>query len=132
MSKAKNKTTSKRPVPRNVTGLSPLGAEMVAGLEAFCDAIESGEPIAERYTVRTVRIDLEPARYGAEEVKALRARLSGSQPLFAHFLGVRVKTLRSWEHGSRPVPPIARRFMDEIVAHPELSSQRVRAIATKS
>lgn len=126
MSKAKNKTTSKRSVRKNAAGLSPLGAEMVAGLGAFCDALESGEPIAKRYTVRTVQIDLEPARYGAEDVKALRTRLGGSQPLFARFLGVSVKTLRSWEQGSRPVPPIACRFMDELVAHPELWSQRVR------
>ena len=27
--------------------LSPLAAEMVAGLSAFCDALEAGEPIEE-------------------------------------------------------------------------------------
>lgn len=36
--------------------LSPLGAEIVSGLSEFCDAIESGEPVSERFTIRTVRL----------------------------------------------------------------------------
>jgi putative transcriptional regulator len=110
-------------------GLSPLGAEMAAGLSAFCDVLEAGEPIERRYTVRTVVVDLAPTQYGPGDVKALRSRLGGSQPLFARFLGVSVKTLRAWEQGVRPVPPIACRFLDEIAAHPELWSRRIRTIA---
>ncbi|WP_235905668.1 hypothetical protein, partial [Tautonia marina] len=38
--------------------LSPLAAEMVAGLSAICDAIEAGGPVGKRFTVRTVSLDL--------------------------------------------------------------------------
>ena len=48
-------------------GLSPLGAEMVAGLSAFCDALESGEAIEKRFTVRTVQLDLRTKAYGPGE-----------------------------------------------------------------
>ena len=106
--------------------LSPLGAEMVAGLSAFRDALESGEPIEKRFTVRTVSLNLQPKPYGPEDVKQVRKRLNASQALLARFLGVSVKTLRSWEQGVRPVPPIACRFLDEIVANPQLWTSRLR------
>jgi DNA-binding transcriptional regulator YiaG len=108
------------------TKLSPLGAEMVAGLSAFCDALEAGEPIEKRYTVRTVSLNLQPKSYGAEDVKQIRKLLNASQALLARFLGVSVKAVRSWEHGTRRVPMIACRFMDEIVSNPELWTQRIR------
>lgn len=112
-------------------GLSPFGAEMVAGLSAFCDALESGVPIETRYTVRTVSLDLHPKPYSPQDVKHLRRNLSVSQTVFAEFLGVSVKAVRSWEQGLRPVPTIACRFMDEIVENPELWSNRIR-LATRS
>ena len=107
-------------------GHSSLGAEMVAGLSAFCDALESGVPIETRYTVRTVSLDLQPKPYGPNDVKHVRNSLHASQTVFAQFLGVSVKTLRSWEQGSRPVPTMACRFMDEIVANPDLWTRRLR------
>ncbi len=33
--------------------LSPLGAEMVAGLSAYCDALEAGEHLEKRFTIKT-------------------------------------------------------------------------------
>ncbi len=105
--------------------LSPLGAEMVAGLSAFCDALESGEPIEKRFTVRTVSLDLRPKTYGPDDVREVRKHLRASQALLARFLGVSVKTVRSWEQGKRRVPQIACRFMDEIVANPELWTRRI-------
>ena len=107
-------------------GLSPLGAEMAAGLSAFRDALESGEPLEKRFTVRTVRMELEPKPYLAADVKDIRTRLNASQALLARFLGVSVKSVRSWEHGTRRVPTIACRFLDEIVANPDLWEQRLR------
>ena len=105
---------------------SSLGDEMVAGISAFCDAIESGEPLEKRFTIRTVRLDLQPKPYGPEDVKRVRANLSASQALLSQFLGISVKTLRSWEQGTRPVPRMACRYLDDIVAYPELWRQRVR------
>src|SRR5713226_654092 len=113
------------------TELSPLGAEMLAGLSAFCEALESGEPIEKRFTVRTVRLDLRPKAYGPDDVKHVRTLMKASQALLATFLGVSVKAVRSWEQGKRRVPPIACRFLDEIVANPNLWTERIRqAVST--
>ena len=103
-----------------------LGDEMVAGMSAFCDAIEAGEAIEKRFTIRTVSLDLEPKPYGPEDVKRVRATLNASQALLARFLGVSVKTLRSWEQGTRPVPTIACRYLDDILAYPDLWHRRIR------
>jgi putative transcriptional regulator len=112
--------------------LSPLGAEMVAGLSAFCDALEADEPIEKRFTVRTVHLDLHPKHYSAADVKHVRLTLKASQALLAKFLGVSVNSVRSWEQGTRTVPTIACRFLDEIVANPDVWEHRLhQAIATK-
>jgi putative transcriptional regulator len=110
---------------------SPHVAKMAAGLSAFCDALESGEPIEKRFTIRTVTLDLQVTRYGPEDVKRVRKMLSASQSLLAQFLGVSVSTIRSWEQGTRPVPPIACRYLDDIVAYPELWKSRVRYSSSK-
>lgn len=106
--------------------LSSLGDEMVAGMSAFCDALESGEPIEKRFTIRSVSLDLHPKPYGPEDVKHVRKMLNASQALLAKFLGVSVKTLRSWEQGIRPVPTIACRYLDDIVTYPDLWRKRIK------
>ncbi|HWE38165.1 MAG TPA: helix-turn-helix domain-containing protein [Isosphaeraceae bacterium] len=85
-----------------------------------------GEPIEKRFTVRTVTLNLRPKAYGPDDLKVLRKRLNASQTVLARFLGVSVKTLRSWEQGTRKIPPIACRFLDEIVSNPDLWNQRLR------
>ena len=105
---------------------SALGAEMAAGLSAFCDALESGKSVEKRFTVRTVSLDLQPKPYGPEDVKHVRKMLNASQALLAKFLGVSVKTIRAWEQGTRPVPTIACRYLDDIVAYPDLWRNRLR------
>ncbi len=112
--------------------LSPLAAEMVKGMSAFCDAVEAGEPVGKRFTIRTVSLDLESRPYRPQDVKHFRTSLNASQSLLAKFLGVSVKTLRSWEQGARPVPTIACRYMDDIVANPEVWQKRVRVAVSNS
>ena len=108
------------------TRLSPLAAEMAASMSEFCDALEAGEAIEKRFTVRTITLDLQPTEYGPADVKRVRAMQNTSQALLAQFLGVSVGSVRAWEHGTRDVPTIARRFLDEIVADPELWGRRIR------
>ncbi|QEH39017.1 hypothetical protein OJF2_76290 [Aquisphaera giovannonii] len=108
--------------------LSPLAAEMVRGMSEFCDAVESGEPVAKRYTIRTVTLDLTGTPYTADDVKRVRRALNASQSLLARFLGVSVKTVRAWEQGSRPVPTIAARYMNDILRNPEIWTRRVRPV----
>ncbi len=112
--------------------LSPLADEMVKGMSAFCDAAEASKTVGKRFTIRTVSLDLEARPYGPRDVKRVRAFLKASQSLLAKFLGVSVKTIRSWEQGSRPVPTIACRYMDDIVANPEVWLKRVQIVAPKS
>ena len=106
--------------------ISSLAVEMIAGLSEFCEALEEGIALEDRFTVRTVTLDLTPRSYKGNDVKALRERLKASQAIFAKFLGVSVSAVRAWELDSRDVPVIACRFMDEIVAYPELWVRRMK------
>ena len=99
--------------------LTPKGAKIVAALERFRDTIEAGTPIEQHYTVRRVKLDLTPRTFGPDEVKGIRALMGVSQPIFGQFLGVDVKTVRSWEQGRRVPSGMARRFLEEIQAAPE-------------
>lgn len=56
-------------IPESPDALSPEAAEMVAGLKAFCDTLEAGVPIEERFRVDTVAswvcvTDRLPTTYG--------------------------------------------------------------------
>jgi putative transcriptional regulator len=108
------------------TRLSEAGAEIVGALEGFLDALQGGGEIAERFTVRTVQLDLEPRSYTSADVKETRAILGLSQALFALFLGVSVSAVRAWERGDREIPRYAARFLDEIARAPDYWKGRVR------
>lgn len=110
---------------KDTSRLSPLAQQMAAGMSAFCDALESGEPIEKQFTVRSVSLNLVPRNYEAGEVKELRTRLKASQTVFANFLGVSPSAVRAWERNARAVPGCARRFMDEISERPELFHHRI-------
>jgi putative transcriptional regulator len=56
--------------------------------------------------------------------------LNVSQPIFARFLGVDVKTVRSWEQGLKRPSPIACRFMDELAFSPDHPHDRLRQMIT--
>jgi putative transcriptional regulator len=112
--------------------LSAAGAEIVGALNGFLDAIREGGEIAERFTVRTVELNLEPRVYSGEDVKATRATLGLSQVLFARFLGVSVNAVRAWERNDRKLSRMASRFLDEIALSPDHWKARIReSIVTK-
>jgi putative transcriptional regulator len=103
-----------------------VGAEILEVLEEVRDALNSGEPLDGRFTVRSYRFDFSARDYSSDDVRSLRQLLGLSQPLFADFLGVDASTVRSWEQGTRPPSPIARRFMDELAVNPEYWRGRIR------
>ena len=105
--------------------LSPKGAKIVAALTEFRDALRDGVRVEDRFTVRTVELSLKPRVYTPEEVKQVRELLNVSQPLFACFLGVDVKTVRSWEQGLREPSSMASRFLEEIRTSPDWWRQRL-------
>ncbi|QEH32272.1 hypothetical protein OJF2_07410 [Aquisphaera giovannonii] len=106
---------------------SNFGDQLIAGLTELAEALEAGEPLDKRFTVRTVKLNLSPRAYTPADVKSVRKKLGASQPLLARFLGVSVKTIRSWEQGLRPVPAIAARYLDDIMAFPEIWTSRIQA-----
>ena len=102
-----------------------VGARIIEGLREFTEALEKGEAIAERFTCRTVVLDLSPVIYGPETVKGTRRLLRASQGILAQFLGVSVKAVRAWEQGVNTPSDIACRFMDEIQRNPDFWRKRL-------
>lgn len=111
--------------------LSPLGREMIAGADAFLEAMRAGELFEKRFTARTVEIQPGPRDFTPADVKAVRGHFRASQAVFADFLGVSVATLQSWEQGARPVPGIASRYLDDLLAFPQLWQRRTRKVAAE-
>ncbi len=118
-------------VKKRTPTFSPAGAEIIGALTEFRDALRAKVPLEQKFTVRTVELDLRPRAYRAEDVRRTRRILNVSQALFARFLGVDVKTVRSWEQGLKQPSPIACRFMDEIASTPEHWHERLRQMITR-
>jgi putative transcriptional regulator len=78
------------------------------------------------------KLDLTRRTFGPEEVKKIRAMLAVSQPIFGQFLGVDVKTIRSWEQGRRVPSGIACRFLEEIQESPEHWRSRLNSVLATS
>src|SRR5438094_144472 len=92
-----------------------FGDEVVHSLNDFFEAVERGDPI----TVRTVKLDLRPREYDAEDVRVTRQKLGVSQAVFAKLLAVKVKTVQTWEQGDRPPPGPVCRLLDDINQDPK-------------
>ncbi len=126
--------TKRKPVPRKTTprGKSPVGSvasRIVSRLTAFTNALESDVAVSEKFTVRKIRLNLEPTAYNPAAVRKTRAVLKLSQPLFAKFLGVAVQTVRAWEQGDNIPSDMACRFLDEINANPAYWQNRLQSAA---
>jgi len=105
--------------------------EILEGLADFTDALKKGE-VFERLTCRQIKLDLKPTQYSPRLVKETRKTLGVSQTLFARFLGVSPKTIRSWEQGVNAPNPMACRFMDEIRRNPIYWTERFKgAVVTE-
>lgn len=98
--------------------LTDAERDLIEGFEELVTDLRSDAPLEKKYTCRRIVLDLEPRKYTADQVKETRKLLNASQSLFAQFLGVSVKTVRSWERGAVP-KPMACRFMDEIHRDPD-------------
>lgn len=106
------------------------GPKLIRSLRGLHEALEKGECLPERFTMRTVELHLEPREYGPEEVLRIREMLKASQGVFAKLLGVSIKTLQAWEQGGNPPPPIARRLLDTIEDNPEPWQRKLREAAS--
>jgi putative transcriptional regulator len=107
-----------------------VAQDIIGGLTDVRDALRAGQRLEDRFTVRTVDLDLEPQEYDAQAVRGVRNALKASQALFAKILGVDVNTVQSWEQGVRTPSPMARRFMDEIRHDPRRWIERFQEATT--
>jgi DNA-binding transcriptional regulator YiaG len=112
--------------------LSPAGSKIVSAFDEALEAMKSVEPLERRFSVRTYKADFGCRAYGPDDVRRVRRLLGMSQVFFARFLGVDPNTVRSWEQGTRPPSPIARRFMGEIEEDPAYWQRRVAQSVAES
>ena len=109
--------------------LTAFETKLISRMQGFVSSLKAGEEIGERFTCRTVRLNLNPTRYSARQVIATREILGASQPVFAQFLGVSVKTVRAWEQSINSPSDMACRFMDEIRLDPAYWQKRLAMAA---
>ncbi len=108
------------------------GEKIVRSLKNFVETIEasdSTDEVLQRFTCRTIRLQLEPREYSPELVKKTREILGTSQALFAQFLGVSSRAVQDWEQGAKPPKGSACRLMDEIQRDPDYWRSRLRDLA---
>lgn len=105
--------------------MSSVGTKIVSRLKRFAESLERGEDITERFTVRTIKLNLEPKPYSPELVRSARNKLRSSQAIFAQFIGVSVKTVQDWEQGLELPSGAACRLMDEIRRNPKYFLRRL-------
>src|SRR3954453_13312123 len=92
-SRPRHQARRRKPAGRNV------GERIIAGLTEVRDALASGKPLREQFTVRTYRL-IEPGTYDAAAVRRTRERLHASQTLFAKLIGASPGLVRAWEIGN--------------------------------
>ena len=107
----------------------PVGKEIVRRLKNFTAELEKAESIGDRFTCRTVRLNLQPRQYSPQLVQVTRKTLRASQVIFANFIGVAPNTVRDWEQGVKQPSGAARRIMDEIRENPDYWRKRLKELS---
>jgi len=107
-----------------------VGERIVGRLKQFAEALETSDTIPERYTRRTIKLNLEPTPYNPKRVKEARELLNASQAIFSQFLGVSISAVRDWEQDVKSPRGIACRIIDEILRDPEYWRMRLKELAT--
>ena len=107
-----------------------VGQRMVGRLKRFAEVLETTDSIPERFTCRTIKLNLEPKPYDPGRVREARETLRASQAIFSQFLGVSTAAVRDWEQGVKPPRGSACRIMDEILRDPEYWRLRLKELAT--
>ena len=87
-----------------------LGEVMAEGLEEFGQDLQTGAKIDAKYSVRTVKSNIQVEAVTPEMVRSIRSLFNASQPVFAKFIGVSPNAVKSWEQGT---------------THPHTSTQRM-------
>ncbi|MFI5379737.1 MAG: helix-turn-helix domain-containing protein [Tepidisphaerales bacterium] len=102
----------------NKPKIRPTVAQRIAqGMAELGEAMRSGKPLHELFTVRTVEVP-DPPSYDAKSVRKLRDRFQVSQAVFARLLGVSAELVEHWEQGICMPRPVVRRLLEEISRNP--------------
>lgn len=107
-----------------------VGQRILTRLGDFAETLKTTDKISEKYTCRTIKLNMEPEPYTPEAIRETRKVLNASQRIFAEFLGVSVRAVQDWEQGVKPPHGSACRIMDEIRRNPEYWIKRLRELAT--
>lgn len=95
-----------------------LGQSLIAGLREVQAVLARGDRLEDHFIVHEVRPAIEPRRFNAAQVRALRGRLNMSQAVLARLMAVSARTIQAWERGATAAPPMARRMLEAIEADP--------------
>jgi putative transcriptional regulator len=117
MSKRVKKNGSLPYSKRDVAKLTPLGRELLEGLDAVRDDLSGRKQLPERVVHVPDLVD----------VKAIRGRLKMSQNVFADFFGFDRAAVKNWEQGRRAPEKTARVLLTVIAHNPKV----VREALTK-
>lgn len=117
MKKSTHRSEDKRRRRPQAGPVQPFGEQVVESLRELVGALDRGEKLHERFTIRTVDADLKPRDFTPSHIRALRNRLMTSQAVFARLLAVSVRTVQAWERGTPP-SPMARRLLETIDRDP--------------
>jgi putative transcriptional regulator len=109
-----------------------IGEEMIRDMHDLVATLKAGGMPAVEKKFRVTRLQPPPAppAFDAEDVKAVRAELRASQPIFAALLGVSPATVRAWEQGQKKPSGMARRFLAEIRRDPDYWRKRLLVTST--
>jgi DNA-binding transcriptional regulator YiaG len=100
-----------------------VAQRIAEGMRELEHAMETGKPLHELFTVRTVEVP-EPSAYDAKTVRRTRERLRVSQGIFAKLVGVSVELVEHWEQGVCVPRGTVRRLLDEINRDPDDFARR--------
>lgn len=119
MKRQRRDTTKRGKGRRHSSRSTPAGREIIAALTEAVQAVERGEPISHRFTVRSVIQMRNPLPYDGPAVRATRNVVGASQAVFAQLLGVSTILVQSWENGKRKPAAWACRLLDEVNRDPQ-------------
>lgn len=110
-----------------------LGQRLVTEFSGLRDALRTGQRVEQRYTVKTVRLDLRPRHYDSSSVRRLRLEIGVSQAIFARIVGASTDLVAAWEQGSRKPTAMACRLLETIERDKKEWIRRLRiALKTKT
>lgn len=94
--------------------------DLKSSLEQAIDYAEGNQSKARTKTVAIKEL----VTFSAEDIKSLRLQMNLTQKSFAALIGVSVKTIESWEHGTNQPSGAARRLLEILSNQPHVAEEQ--------